>query len=57
LKLIDFIFRPITGRSNESLDSSGDIPSSEQRSTIHHYPQRLVHTYYGDESDEGLVKI
>jgi hypothetical protein len=46
----------VTRRSDESLDSSGDNPSSDQRSTIHHYPQRSVHTYYGDESDEGLVK-
>lgn len=50
------MFRPITGRSNESLNSSNDIPSSEQRATVHHYPSRTIHTYYGDESDEGLVK-
>ena len=33
------------------------MPSSEQRSTIQDYPTRSVHTYYGDESDEGLVEI
>ena len=43
-----------TGRSNESLNSSGDNPSSEHRSTM---PSRSLHTYYGDESDEGLVNI
>ena len=53
-----FIFsRRLTGQSNESLDSSGDVPSSEQRATIHHYPPRSIHPYYGDESDEGLVPI
>lgn len=50
-------FRRITGRSNESLESSGDNPSSERRSTVHNYPQRSLHPYYGDESDEGLVTI
>jgi hypothetical protein len=50
------VFRHTTGRSNESLDSSGTLPSSEQHSTIHHYPPSSLPTYYGDESDEGLVK-
>ncbi|CAF2070223.1 unnamed protein product [Rotaria magnacalcarata] len=45
--------RMATGRSNESLDSSGDIPTSDQRST-RHYPLRPIHSYFGDESDEGL---
>ncbi|CAF0736235.1 unnamed protein product [Rotaria sordida] len=50
----DVINRHINVRSDESLDSSGDIPTSEQRSTIHHYPTRSIHAYFGDESDEGL---
>ncbi|UJR37223.1 hypothetical protein I4U23_029932 [Adineta vaga] len=50
----NLINRHGTARSNESLDSSGDMPSSEPRSAVPHYPVRSVHTYYGDESDEGL---
>jgi len=42
------------GRSSESLNSSGDIPSPEQRSAKRLYPPRSLHAYYGDESDEGL---
>jgi len=49
--------RHATGRSDESLNSSGDMPSSEQRSTIQHYPPGPINTYYGDESDEGLVRL
>ncbi len=33
------------------------MPSSEQRSTIQHYPPGPINTYYGDESDEGLVRL
>ncbi|CAF1662431.1 unnamed protein product [Adineta ricciae] len=50
----DLINRHGTRQSNESLESSGDMPSSEQRCAIPHYPTRSVPTYYGDESDEGL---
>lgn len=31
------------------------MPVSERRSTMPQYPLRQVHTYFGDESDEGLV--
>ncbi|CAF0801349.1 unnamed protein product [Adineta steineri] len=50
----DLINRRGIRRSNESLDSSSDLPSLEQRSAIQQYPVRSIHTYYGDESDEGL---
>jgi len=33
------------------------MPSSEQRSTVQHYPPGPINTFYGDESDEGLVRL
>lgn len=42
------IFRHSNGRSDESLDSSGEVTSSIT-------PNNQVH--YADESDEGLVKF
>jgi len=54
---IYWFFRRPTGRSNESLNSSSEMPSYEQRTTVSTYPARSLQTYYGDESDEGLVKI
>ncbi len=42
-----YLFRHLNGRSDESLNSSGDLTSS----TIQNYPAQV----YGDESDEGLV--
>ena len=42
------MFRHSNGRSDESLDSSGEMTSSIT-------PNNQVH--YADESDEGLVKF
>jgi hypothetical protein len=43
----------MNGRSDESLNSSGDLTSS----TRQQYSSQPTQVYYGDESDEGLVKI
>lgn len=43
----------MNGRSNESLNSSGDLTSS----TVQNYNSLPTQVYYGDESDEGLVKL
>ena len=51
------ICRHRNGRSDESLNSSGDLTSS----TVYHHrrphPVQPPQVYYGDESDEGLVRI
>jgi hypothetical protein len=42
------------GRSDESLNSSGDITSTTIQNYHHSFPTQ---THHGDESDEGLVKL
>ncbi|CAF1223073.1 unnamed protein product [Rotaria sordida] len=44
------INRYVNHRSDDSLNSSGDITSS----TVQHYSLHSKQVYYGDESDEGL---
>ncbi len=46
-------FRYINGRSDDSLNTSDDINSS----TIQTHTSLPTAVYYGDESDEGLVRI
>jgi hypothetical protein len=46
-----YLFRHLNRRSDESLNSSGDLTSS----TIQNYPS-FPSQVYGDESDEGLVR-
>jgi hypothetical protein len=44
-------FRHLNARSDDSLNSSGDITSS----TIQNHHSLPGPVYHGDESDEGLV--